>query len=193
MASTVSDRRGNARTSSSDGDRDSNASQWKANGRGSPVKSSHIITEHIDVGVPADDAFQCWTDYEKWSEVFKKESAEPVKDRSARRSQSPPRVNAIAKIGPSERRWTAEVTSTRPGHQVRWQSKGPVQARGATTFHRLGDRLTRVMVEIEYRPTGLVEIIGNFFRMQRRRVRRDLRLFKNYLELETSLGEGRER
>ncbi len=157
------------------------------------VKSSHIITEHIDVGVPTDVAFEQWTQYDKWSEVFKNESAD-TDDKGGQgnsgRAQSggQEKVKVRAKIGPSERQWTAEVVDSEPGHRLRWRSRGPLKARGTTTFHRLDDRLTRLMVEIEYQPTGFLEIIGNFFRMQRRRVRRDLRLFKHYVELRGEAG-----
>jgi len=34
---------------------------------------------------------------------------------------------------------------------------------GTTSFHRLDDRLTRLMVEIEYRPAGFLEVVGNFW------------------------------
>ncbi len=149
------------------------------------VKSSHIITENIEVGVPADEAFAIWTEYDKWSQIFKKESASTDGDRAGERpgADDVDEVKVRAKIGPSERQWTAQILSTDPGRRVNWRSKGPLQAMGTTSFHRLDDRLTRIMVEVEYQPSGALETIGNFFRMQRRRVRRDLRLFKNYAEL----------
>ena len=193
MASTVHDRPQGDQQESAPDEQSADASQEQQkqeDKQGQQVKSSHIITEHIDVGVPADDAFRQWTEYDKWSEIFKKESADKADDRPGRGSRSQPRIKVRAKIGPSERQWTAEVTSTERGHRIRWQSKGPLKAKGATAFHRLDDRLTRIMVEIEYQPSGFLEVIGNFFRMQRRRVRRDLRLFKNYVELEKALDEG---
>ena len=144
------------------------------------VKGAHIITEHIDVGVPNQTAFDTWTDYGKWSRIFKKESASV---RSNSTGSSGRRVKVDAKIGPSQRQWETEITESERGRRLSWRSKGGVQALGTTSFHRLDDRLTRVMVEIEYRPTGFVEVVGNFFRMQRRRVRRDLRLFKHHVEL----------
>lgn len=163
-------------------DAPSDRSQEKDKTPSSPVKSSHIITEHIDVGVPASDAYERWTDYGKWSEMFKKESADAPAGRGGT-GRAPRKIQVRAHIGPSERQWTAEIEEAQPGHRIRWTSKGPLRARGTTTFHRLDDRLTRVMVQVEYRPTGLLETVGNFFRMQRRRVRRDLRLFKNFVEL----------
>ncbi|HET6963149.1 MAG TPA: SRPBCC family protein [Acidimicrobiales bacterium] len=193
MASTVRDRqRGEDKDTKQNGDGDSAPKSGKGRS-GKLVKSSHIITEHIDVGVPADVAFEQWTQYEKWSEIFKKESADRG-DKSGRGRKGQGEggkgdVKVSAKIGPSQREWTAEIGDVEQGHRIRWRSKGPLKARGTTTFHRLDDRLTRIMVEIEYQPTGALETIGNFFRMQRRRVRRDLRLFKHYIELRGHAGE----
>lgn len=143
------------------------------NGSG-PVKSSHVIEEHIDVGVPRDVAYQQWTTYQDLTKYSKKESAE------AKRKE---RVSFSSKIGPSSRQWDAEVVEQVPGRRIAWRSIGGAQNMGVMTFHRLDDRLTRVMVQMEYHPQGFVETIGNFLRMQRRRVRKDLRLFKNFIEL----------
>jgi uncharacterized membrane protein len=152
------------------------------------IKSAHIITEHIEVGVPAAEAYGLWTRYDDWSQIFKNESAKPRRSSSGRGGT----VQVQAKIGPSERKWTAEIVGTERGHRVTWRSKGPLQAVGSTSFHRLDDRLTKVMVEIEYRPRGPIETVGNFFRMPRRRVRRDLRLFKNFAELGPPDGDGKD-
>ena len=198
MASTVRDRQRDDQTETENDEQRSDASGQQDKRPAQQVKSSHIITEHIDVGVPAGDAYKQWTDYRKWSEIFKKESAEKDKDGSGRESGGRPggrsagRIKVRAKIGPSERQWTTEITSAEPDQRIRWRSRGPLQAKGVTSFHRLDERLTRIMVEIEYKPSGFLEVVGNFFRMQRRRVRRDLRLFKNYVELEKATGEGRQ-
>lgn len=142
------------------------------------VRSSHIITEHIDVAAPVEAAFDQWTQYDRWSEIFKRGGA------SARgKGVGSSRITVSSRIGPSERQWTADIVEVAPPRRIAWKSRGPVQAMGATTFHRMDDRLTRVMVEIEYDPRGPIEAVGNFLRVPRRRVRRDLRLFKHYLEM----------
>lgn len=184
------------------------------------VKGAHIITERIEVGVPIERAYEQWTQYDHWNEMFKKESAkvgggagsgqehdsggtdrdrgsdEPTgsgkKERGGDRRAEEEEVTVTAKIGPSRRAWTAEITEEDPPHRISWRARGGVDAHGTTTFHRLADRLTKVMVEIEYRPSGVVETVGNFFRMQRRRVRRDLRLFKNHVELRSAGRNGRD-
>src|SRR5262249_47649791 len=151
----------------------------------------HIISEFIECGVPPSVAYAQWGQYDKWSEMFKKESAQPGKGsggRSGRNSRNSGdsedrEVTASSKIGPSQRQWQAEVVERVPDRRIVWRAKGGIQAKGVTSFHRLDERLTQLMVEIEYHPSGFLETIGNFFRMQRRRVRKDLKLFKNYIEL----------
>lgn len=146
---------------------------------GHPVKSRYIIAEQIEVGVPADVAFDAWNQYEKWQNIFKNESARPGRKKGASSAE----VKVASKIGPSRREWQAEITNLEPGRRIDWKAKGQIQAKGVTTFHSLHDRLTKVMVEVEYRPSGPVESVGNLLRMPRRRVRKDLRLFKNYVEI----------
>ena len=63
------------------------------------------------------------------------------------------------------------------------KTKGGLTIDGVVTFHILDDRLTRIMVQMGYHPRGVLESAGNLLRVQPRRVRRDLRLFKHNLEL----------
>jgi uncharacterized membrane protein len=132
--------------------------------------------------LPAEAAFEHWTDYGKWSRIFKNESASAPRSRrtSAERDGQ---VRVSSKIGPSRRQWTADLVAVQPGRRIDWEARDGLQAKGTTSFHAMDDRLTRIMVEIEYGPSGFMETVGNFFRMQRRRVRRDLRLFKHYVEV----------
>jgi hypothetical protein len=71
-----------------------------------------------------------------------------------------------------------------PDQRIVWESSGDVQHRGVVTFHELDDNLTRVQVEMEYNPQGVVEKFGNLFLTVRHRVRKDLRLYKHHLEFE---------
>lgn len=146
-----------------------------ANARGgAPVKSSHVIEEHIDIGVPRDSAFEQWTRYQDLAKYSKHESGQ------VKRSE---RVGFRSKIGPSARGWDAQIVEQLPGRRIAWRSIGGARHMGVVTFHSLDARLTRMMVQMEYHPAGAVETVGNFFRMQRRRVRKDLRLFKHFIEL----------
>jgi uncharacterized membrane protein len=165
--------------------------------RSSLAKNKHIIEEFISVGVPNQVAYDQWTQYREWSKIFKKESAEQKENRNGSdRGEDDNQVTVTAKIGPSKRQWQAEVVSQEPGRRIEWEAKGGVQAKGVVTFHRLDDRLTHLQVVIHYVPSGFMETIGNFLRMQRRRVRKDLKLFKNFIDLRgkaSASGPGRVR
>jgi uncharacterized membrane protein len=138
------------------------------------VKSSHIIEEHIDVGVPRDTVYDQWTQYKDFSRFTKHEFAN---------EQDDGQVSFESKIGPSRRTWNSELVERTPGKRIAWKSSGGAKNMGVVSFHRLDKNLTHLMIEMEYHPSGFFETIGNFFRMPRRRVRKDLKLFKNFIEL----------
>lgn len=168
-------RSANSSSDSSSSDNSSDEQQASGGGRqAGPLKSSHIIEEHIDVGVPRNVAYDQWTQYRELSNYSKNESAEPKRE---------DRVSFTAKIGPSTRHWDADIVEQVPPKRIAWRSLGGAENMGVVTFHQIDDRLTRVMVQMEYHPRGAVETVGNFFRMQRRRVRKDLKLFKHFIEL----------
>ncbi len=138
-------------------------------------KLSHLIEEHIEVAVPRSVAYNQWTQFETFPSITK--GAEQVEQ------QGRDKVTWTSKIGPSRRSWQGEITEQVPDERIAWKSAGGLQVKGVVTFHSLDDDLTRVLVQIEYDPRGAVETVGNLLRIQRRRVRRDLRLFKHFLEL----------
>jgi uncharacterized membrane protein len=140
----------------------------------SQVKLREIIQEYVDVSVPAQFAYEHWTQYEDLSHVFK--GIEAVKEDKGG-------VKWSAKIGPARREWGSEITEDRESERVEWKSKGGAKNTGIVAFHPLSDNLTRIMVQMEYHPRGFVENAGNLLRIQRRRVRRDLRLFKHHVEI----------
>jgi uncharacterized membrane protein len=134
-----------------------------------------IINERIDVAAPRRTAYNQWTQFEELPSI--------VKGAVAVDQQEDDTTQWTAKIGPSRRRWTAEIDEQIPDERIVWHSTEGAEHRGAITFHRLDASLTRVQVEMEYFPHGFVEKLGNLFLVARRRVRKDLRLFKHYLEL----------
>ncbi|MGH2733999.1 MAG: SRPBCC family protein, partial [Actinomycetota bacterium] len=139
------------------------------------TKLRHIIKEEIDVGVPKKMAYNPWTQFEEFSRIFKGiQSTDQDGDEETKWS---------SKIGPSDRQWTAEITEQVPDERIVWKSTGGADNQGVVSFHSLDNNLTRVMIEMEYHPQGAVEKTGNLLRIQRRRVRRDLRLFKHFIEL----------
>ncbi len=149
-------------------------------------KLSHLIEQHIDVAVPREVAYAQWTQFEDFATIMK--GVEGVEQ------QRRDRWRWSSKIGPARREWLARITEQVPDERISWTTSGGAQLTGVVTFHRLDRDLTRVMVQMEYDPTGFVENVGNLLRIQRRRVWRDLKLFKHFLELRGEpTGESRQR
>jgi uncharacterized membrane protein len=183
---------GNGQANGNDIENGSSQKKSQSGSRSSLAKNKHIIEESISVGVPHQVAYDQWTQYRDWSKIFKNESAEQKEDRddksrngngSDQADEDDDELSVRAKIGPSQRQWQAEVVGQEPGRRIEWEAKGGAQAKGVVTFHRLDDRLTHLQVVIHYVPSGFMETVGNTLRMPRRRVRKDLKLFKNFVDL----------
>jgi uncharacterized membrane protein len=157
----------------------SNGSDGKGSGadQGHVQKLAWLIDEQIDVGVPRREAYNQWTQFGEFSEIFK--GVENVDQAEGKDDQQ----NWSAKVGPSRRQFDVEITEQIPDRRIAWKASGGENVQGVVTFHQLDDELTRVNVEMVYRPQGFVEHVGNWFRSVRRRVRKDLKLFKEYVEL----------
>jgi uncharacterized membrane protein len=134
-----------------------------------------IIREAIEVGVPVETAYNQWTQFAEFPSIMKgPQKVDQEADDETR---------WVAKIGPLRRRWTAKIVEQIPDERIVWESTDGTEHRGAVTFHELDGNLTRVQVEMEYFPHGFVEKVGNLFLVARRRTRKDLRLYKHFLEL----------
>lgn len=61
---------------------------------------------------------------------------------------------------------------------------------GAVSFHELAPTLTRIVLVLEYHPSGFFEKTGNIWRAQGRRVRLDFKHFQRYVTLAEEEPEG---
>lgn len=95
------------------------------------------------------------------------------------------------KVGPSTRSWNATVQEQIPDDRIVWTSAGAKgTTRGCVSFHELAPALTRIVIVVEYYPSGLFEKTGNLWRAQGRRLRLDLKHFLRYATLSTDEPEG---
>ena len=143
-------------------------------GTGKP-KLAHLIEENTEISVPRSVAYNQWTQMEMLPSLVK--GVQQVEQKEDDQTQW------TSKIGPISRQWKAKIVEQVPDERIVWQSEGGPEHHGVVSFHSLGDELTRVLVQMHYVPHGPFEVVGNKLRIQRRRVRRDLRLFKHFLEL----------
>ncbi|MEU6536998.1 SRPBCC family protein [Streptomyces sp. NPDC047000] len=146
-------------------------------------KKPTVIIEHIDVGVPLRTAYDQWTQYQDFSTF-----AKGVK--SASRSDDV-QSDWQLKVFWSNRSWKAKTTEQVPDDRIAWASEGAKgTTRGVVSFHRLADNLTRVLLVIEYYPSGLFEKTGNIWRAQGRRARLDLKNFARFITLKGEAEDG---
>ncbi|GGU85557.1 hypothetical protein GCM10010260_17900 [Streptomyces filipinensis] len=142
-----------------------------------------VIIESIDVGVPVRTAYDQWTQYHDFSTF-----AKGVK--SANRADDT-HSDWQAKIFWSSRSWKAHTTEQFPDQRIQWTSQGAKgSTKGVVTFHPLGENLTRILLVIEYYPSGLFEKTGNLWRAQGRRVRLDLKNFARFITLKGEAEDG---
>ena len=138
-------------------------------------KLSHLIEEHTDIGLPRSTVYNQWTQLELFPSIVKGVDAVDQNDDE--------RAVWTSKIGPVRRQWKARITEQTTDEKIAWRSESGPEHEGVVTFHSLSPDLTRVLIQMHYKPHGPLETIANELRVQRRRVRRDLRMFKHFLEL----------
>ncbi len=81
------------------------------------------------------------------------------------------------------REFDTEVTEQHPDERVAWKSTGgDTKHAGVVTFHRLSDSQTRVMIQIDWEPEGLVEKAGSAVGVDDRQVKSDAKKFKTFIE-----------
>ncbi|OXS32464.1 SRPBCC family protein [Streptomyces sp. XY006] len=155
----------------------------KKKGKGRSGNKPTVIIEHIDVGVPLRTAYDQWTQYQDFSTF-----AKGVK--SASRDDDT-HTDWQAKIWWSNRSWKAKTTEQVPDGRISWTSEGAKgTTKGVVSFHRLADNLTRVLLVIEYYPSGFFEKTGNIWRAQGRRARLDLKNFARFITIKGEAEDG---
>lgn len=133
------------------------------------------IQQSIDVEVPVRTAYNQWTQFESFPEFMSGvESITQLDDK---------RLHWVTSIAGVEREFDAEITEQHPDERVAWASTGGESKHaGVVTFHKLDDTKSRVMVQIDWTPSDLVEKIGSAVNLDEHRVKGDLERFKEFIE-----------
>lgn len=85
--------------------------------------------------------------------------------------------------GRRSRRWRAEILDEREGESFAWRSTAGSDCAGLITFHRLGDRLTRLELNLDVLPTDPAATLMLGSHLAHRRAEADLRRFKARVEV----------
>ena len=133
------------------------------------------IIETIDVDVPVNVAYNQWTQFESFPKFLDEvESITQTGDT---------RTHWKVKVGGIEREFDAEITEQHPDERVAWTSTGgETEHAGAVTFHKLTETSTRVTVQIDWEPEGLLEKLGSLVGAGSHAVKKDLKNFKEFIE-----------
>jgi uncharacterized membrane protein len=128
----------------------------------------------IDVAVPVRTAYNQWTQFETFPEFMGG-------------------VEKITQIDPTHTHWTihiagatrefdAVITEQTVDQRIAWKSTEGTAHAGVVTFHRLGDAQTRVMLQLDTEPQGIVEKAGEAVGLVGHQVKSDLERFKDFIE-----------
>jgi len=133
------------------------------------------IQRWTDVAVPVEQAYEAWANFEQYPEFMHR-----VLDV---RQEEDDKVHWQEKIWFSSREWDGQITDKRKNDRIAWKTVSGTQHSGVITFHKLDDNLTRVMVDLDFVPNGMVEKMASGMRFVKRAVEGDLARFKAYVEL----------
>ncbi len=150
------------------------------------ASESSRIQESIVVDVPLATAYDQWTQFEDFPRFM--EGIESVKQ------LDDTHLYWCANIGGRKVEWSAEIVEQLPDHRIVWHSTSGSRNWGTVWFERTSERQTRVTLEVEYEPEGVVENVGDALGVVRRRVQGDLERFKEFIEkrgVETGAWRGR--
>jgi uncharacterized membrane protein len=132
------------------------------------------VTESVDVAVPVTTAYNQWTQFEEFPRFM--EGVTTVRQVSATVT------HWETEIGGVKREFDAQITEQRPDERVAWTSTGGVRQAGVVTFHRLDETHSRVTAQMEFEPEGVAEQAADKLGMLSRRVKGDLKRFKEFIE-----------
>jgi len=132
------------------------------------------IEQSVDVHVPLHTAYNQWTQFEEFPRFM--EGVEEI------RQLDDKRLHWRANVGGKEKEWDAVITEQIPDQRIAWKNTTGTKNAGVVTFHHISDKTTRVMLQLEYDPEGIIENVGDTIGVVSSRVKGDLKRFKEYIE-----------
>ncbi|QKT03990.1 SRPBCC family protein [Ectothiorhodospiraceae bacterium 2226] len=141
------------------------------------------VRDSIEVNVPVTTAYNQWTQFEDFPKFMGDvEEVRQVDDKH---------LHWRAKVAGKEVEWDAEIIEQVPDQRIAWRSIKGQKNGGIVTFEPMNDTTTRVHVEMEYEPEGMMENVGDAMGMTGRRVHSDLEEFKKMVEERGATGAWR--
>jgi uncharacterized membrane protein len=138
------------------------------------------IQRWTDVAVPIEVAYKAFSDFDNYPTFMHRVLSVEKAGRN--------KVRFEEKIWFSRRQWEAQITERRANDRIVWKTTSGMSHRGIVSFHKLDPKLTRVMVDMEFEPAGMIEKMASGLRFVKRAVQADLARFKAYVEMDDAKG-----
>lgn len=133
------------------------------------------VKEAIDVEVPVRTAYDQWTQFEEFPKFM--EGVEEVTQVDDRHN------HWTAEFGGVRREFDTEIVDQKPDERIAWRTTGgEVSQRGLVRFESVAPSRTRVELTMEVEPSGAAEKTADMTGMIDRRVKGDMRRFKEFIE-----------
>lgn len=146
------------------------------------------IQRWTDVAAPIDVVYDKWTNFEEFPKFMHRVLTVEKKDEKKDGTKDGNKISWSEKIWFSKREWEALITEQKKNERIAWKTTQGTSHIGVITFHKLDNGLTRVMVDMDFRPTGMFEKMASGLRFVKRAVQADLARFKAYVELGQAKG-----
>ena len=130
------------------------------------------VQQAIDIGIPVTAAYNHFTQFEEWPKFMHRAQSVSQDDET--------HLKFKTKIWLFSREFTAEIEEQRPDERIEWHVTEGITHHGVATFHELAPRLTRVEINVDVEPSGLIEKSARGMRHVKRAIRADLHRFKAY-------------
>jgi uncharacterized membrane protein len=138
-------------------------------GRRMPVQQS------VDIGVPIETVYNQFTQFEDWPQFMHRVKQVSQEDDCT--------LSFTVKIWARSKEFTAKIETQRPNERIKWKVSHGIAHTGVVTFHELGPRLTRVLLNMDIEPGFPLEKAARGLRHVKRAARADLHRFKALIEM----------
>ncbi|WP_406192842.1 MULTISPECIES: SRPBCC family protein [unclassified Streptomyces] len=133
------------------------------------------VKETVEVEVPVGTAYNQWTQFQEFPNFM--EGVEEV------RQLDDSHNHWTTKIGGVRREFDTEIVDQLPDERITWRTvSGDTQQKGTVRFQRVDDTHTRVELVMDVEPSGAAEKAADVTGTIDRRIKGDMRRFKDYIE-----------
>ena len=132
------------------------------------------IEESIEVDVPVSTAYNQWTQFESFPRFM--DGVDEITQVSDTRN------HWVTEIAGVKREFDTEITEQHPDERIAWKAVDGADHAGVVTFHRIDEGKTKIMLQMDFAPEGLVEHLGDKFGVVESRAKGDLKRFKDFIE-----------